>query len=106
MIILELLHGKPLITADTDMRMLLSLFNVFGTPSTTECPLLAAVEMACGTFPRLPGMPWSVVAPGMNEQGVQLLQVTAGVALHMRRNARVLSFPPPLFVAAAEHAAL
>jgi len=70
----EMKKGKPLFTGKTTEQQLMSIFKGLGTPTPEIYPKIVELPQYRDDFPKYPGKDLSVLVPGLEEEGYDLLR--------------------------------
>jgi len=70
----EMKKGKPLFTGKTTEQQLMSIFKGLGTPTSEVYPKVVELPQYRDDFPKYPGKDLSVLVPGLEEEGYDLLR--------------------------------
>jgi cyclin-dependent kinase len=70
----EMKKGKPLFTGKTTDQQLMSIFKGLGTPTPEIYPKIVELPQYRDDFPKYPGKDLSVLVPGLEEEGYDLLR--------------------------------
>eukprot|EP01123_Difflugia_compressa_P008397 TRINITY_DN2498_c1_g1_i1.p1 TRINITY_DN2498_c1_g1~~TRINITY_DN2498_c1_g1_i1.p1 ORF type:complete len:298 (-),score=41.06 TRINITY_DN2498_c1_g1_i1:126-1019(-) len=69
----EMKNGKPLFTGKTAEQQLISIFKGLGTPTPEHYPKIVELPQYRQDFPMYPGKSLTVLVPGLEEEGYDLL---------------------------------
>jgi len=71
----EMKNGKPLFTGKTTEQQLQSIFKGLGTPTPEQYPKIVELPQYRDDFPKYTGKDLSVLVPGLEEEGYDLLRM-------------------------------
>jgi cyclin-dependent kinase len=71
----EMITGRPIFPGASEQEQLMKIIKILGTPSEESWPSICEMPNYKNDFPRCEPKPWSAIAPGLEPQGVELLQL-------------------------------
>ncbi len=71
----EMVNGRPLFPGNSDADQLLKIFEVLGTPSPNLWPGMKELSEYKENFPIFPGSALKEIVPGLDSDGLELLNV-------------------------------
>jgi serine/threonine protein kinase len=87
-ILAEMVTKKPLFPGDSEIDEIFRIFRVMGTPTEDTWPGVTSLQDWNEEFPVWPAVPLSKFTPGLDEDGVDLLEQLLAIDPRRRINAK------------------